>query len=82
MAFTEDEIRFKLDQILSKHAGEDSDLTKLDQPGWLDVYGFSSLDMVEVVFSVEDEFGTEFTDAEVETIQKASDFIALIQKAA
>ena len=41
--------------------------------------GASSLDMVETIMSLEDEFGIEISDRDAESLQTVGDVIALVR---
>jgi acyl carrier protein len=42
--------------------------------------GATSVDMVETIMSLEDEFGIEISDRDAETLQTVGDVIALVKK--
>lgn len=46
---------------------------------FVDHLGFDSLDQIEVLMDVEEEFGIEISDEEAETIVTVGDAVALVQ---
>ena len=56
-----------------------------NESSFVDDLGADSLDTVELVMALEDEFGTEIPDEQAEkitTVQQAIDFVSANQKAA
>lgn len=62
--------------IAEKLNAEESKITM--ETTFIDDLGADSLDAVELVMDVEDEFGISFTDEETQTLQTVGDLVKLI----
>lgn len=72
-----DQIEQRVKKIVIEQLGVNEDEIKLDA-SFVDDLGADSLDNVELVMALEEEFGTEIPDEEAEkitTIQQAVDYI-------
>ena len=77
MTLTQDEVFEKVKQVIVSGLGVSEDLVKLESSFTEDL-GADSLDTVELVMALEEEFGTEIADEDAEkltTVQKTVDFI-------
>jgi len=77
MADTE-EIKIKVQGIIVKQLGVKDDDVKLEK-SFVDDLGADSLDIVELVMAMEDEFGFEIPDEEAENIRTVGDAVKYIQ---
>ena len=71
------DIEQRVRKIVSEQLGTDSDKIK-NASSFIDDLGADSLDTVELVMALEEEFDTEIPDEEAEkitTVQQAIDFI-------
>ena len=62
--------------IAEKLNAEESKITM--ETTFIDDLGADSLDAIELVMDVEDEFGISFTDEETQTLQTVGDLVKLI----
>jgi len=68
----------KVKEIISKQLGVDaSEVT--DEASFVDDLGADSLDTVELVMALEEEFGVEIPDEDAEKIAKVKDAIEYIK---
>jgi len=70
-------------KIVVEHLGVEEEKVT-DTSSFIDDLGADSLDTVELVMALEDEFGTEIPDEQAEkitTVQQAIDFVKANQKA-
>lgn len=78
MSLTQEEIFEKVKKVIVDGLGVSEDLIKLES-SYTDDLGADSLDTVELVMALEEEFGTEITDENAEkltTVQKTINFIS------
>ena len=79
MAATQQEIFDKLKKIIVEQLGVDeSDVTM--EASFVDDLNADSLDLVELIMSLEEEFGTEISDEEAERIKSVGDAVEYIQE--
>ena len=71
------EIQEKLIEILSRHTQIDPATVNPDQHLKYDL-GLDSLDVAEMVYEIEEEFGITISDESAEKIQKISDTVDFI----
>ena len=71
------EIQDKLIDILAKHTQVDAANVNPDQHLKYDL-GLDSLDVAEMVYEIEEEFGISISDESAEKIQKISDTVDFI----
>ena len=77
MTLNKDEVFEKVKQVIVSGLGVSEDLVKLES-SFAEDLGADSLDTVELVMALEEEFGTEIADEDAEkltTVQKTVDFI-------
>ncbi len=77
MTLSQEEVFEKVKQVIVSGLGVSEDLIKLES-SYTDDLGADSLDTVELVMALEEEFGTEIADEDAEkltTVQKTVDFI-------
>ncbi len=77
MSLTENQVFEKVKKVIVDGLGVSEDIIKLES-SYTDDLGADSLDTVELVMALEEEFGTEIADEEAEqltTVQKTVDFI-------
>ncbi|MBN8827986.1 MAG: acyl carrier protein [Sphingobacteriia bacterium] len=74
-----DEVREKVLTIVSEHLGVDKSKIE-DKSAFTDDLGADSLDQVELVMALEDEFKIEIPDDAAEKIQRVSDAINFIRE--
>lgn len=73
----ETEMAGKIKDMIAQQFGKSADDIKMEL-SFIDDLGGDSLDLVELVMTIEDEFGIEILDEDVEkivTVQDAVDFI-------
>ena len=78
------DIEQRVKKIVAEQLGVNEAEIK-NESSFVDDLGADSLDTVELVMALEDEFGTEIPDEQAETIttvQQAIDFVSANQKAA
>ena len=69
----------KVTALIAEQLGKSEDLVTLDAQ-FIEDLGADSLDLVELIMSMEDEFGVEIADEDAEKILKVSDAIDYIVK--
>lgn len=69
----------KLKKILSEQLEIEEDYIKLDS-NIVDDLGASSLDIVDIVMSIEDEFALEVPDELIEKVQTVGDIVDFIEE--
>jgi acyl carrier protein len=79
LATTQQEVFDKLKKIIVEQLGVDeTDVTM--EASFVDDLNADSLDLVELIMSLEEEFGTEISDEEAEKIKTVSDAVEYIQE--
>ena len=73
------EIEAKVKEIIVEQLGVDEDEVTLDA-SFTDDLGADSLDIVELVMALEEEFSIEIPDEEAETISRVREAVDYIQK--
>ncbi len=68
----------KVKEIVAEQLGKDSNEVTIDA-SFIDDLGADSLDIVELVMAMEDEFGIEIPDEEAEKIKTVKDVIDYIK---
>ena len=76
---TKDEIRAKIKKIVVDNLGVSEDQVTDDAQFAQDL-GADSLDQVELVMSLEEEFGAEIRDEDADSLNTVGDAIAYIEK--
>jgi acyl carrier protein len=74
------EILEKLKKILASHSSIEPSSVDLEKHLRHDL-GFDSLDLAEMVYAIEEEFGITVSDDSTDSIQKVSDTVDYIHKA-
>ena len=74
------EILERLRKILSAHTKIDTSTITLDKHLKHDL-GFDSLDLAEMVYSIEEEFGITVSDDSTDSIERVSDTVDYIHRA-
>ena len=77
MTLTQDQVFDKVKKVIVDGLDVSEDMIKLES-SYTDDLGADSLDTVELVMALEEEFGTEIADEEAEkltTVQKTVEFI-------
>lgn len=69
----------KVQAIIAKELGIEKDQVKLDSRLAEDL-GADSLDAVELIMAIEDEFGIEVDDEAATKIKKVSDIVEFLEK--
>ena len=69
----------RLKKIVVEQLGVEEDEVK-PEASFVDDLNADSLDLVELIMSLEEEFGTEISDEDAEKIQKVKDAIEYIEK--
>ena len=73
-----EEIANKIKQLIAGHLG--ADITKVtEDANFVNDLGADSLDTIELVMSLEEEFGFEISDSEAEKITTDGDAIKFIE---
>ena len=76
---TKEEIRAKIKSIVTENLGVSDDQVTDDAQFSQDL-GADSLDQVELVMSLEEEFGAEIRDEDADSLNTVGDAIAYIEK--
>lgn len=74
-----DDIKQKVVSLIAEQLGKSEDAVTLDSQ-FIEDLGADSLDLVELIMSMEDEFGVEIADEDAEKILKVSDAVDYIAK--
>ena len=74
-----EETKQKVVALIAEQLGKSEDAVTLDAQ-FIDDLGADSLDLVELIMSMEDEFGVEIADEDAEKILKVSDAVDYIIK--
>ena len=74
-----EEIKNKVISMIAQQLGKSESEVKLESH-FIDDLGADSLDLVELIMSMEDEFGVEIADEDAEKILKVSDAVDYIAK--
>ena len=74
-----EEIKNKVISMIAQQLGKSESEVKLESH-FIDDSGADSLDLVELIMSMEDEFGVEIADEDAEKILKVSDAVDYIAK--
>ena len=69
-----EEIKNKVISMIAQQLGKSESEVKLESH-FIDDLGADSLDLVELIMSMEDEFGVEIADEDAEKILKVSDAV-------
>lgn len=72
------EIRSKVDQIISEHLDIEPDPER-DTQTFMGDFACDSLDQIELLMAVEEEFDIEIPDDEAEKIEDIGDLVRLIE---
>ena len=72
------DVREKVKKIIVDHLGVDADKVT-DEASFIDDLGADSLDTVELVMAIEEEFGSEISDSDAEKILTVGDAIKFIE---
>ena len=74
-----EEIKQKVISLIAEQLGKSENEVTLDSQ-FIEDLGADSLDLVELIMSMEDEFGVEIADEDVEKILKVSDAVDYVIK--
>ena len=74
-----EEIKQKVVALIAEQLGKSEDAVTLDAQ-FIEDLGADSLDLVELIMSMEDEFGVEIADEDAEKILKVSDAVDYVIK--
>ncbi|NSW88861.1 acyl carrier protein [bacterium] len=74
-----EETKQKVVALIAEQLGKSEDLVTLESQ-FIEDLGADSLDLVELIMSMEDEFGVEIADEDAEKILKVSDAVDYIVK--
>ena len=74
-----EEIKNKVISMIAQQLGKSESEVKLESH-FIDDLGADSLDLVELIMSMEDEFGVEIADEDAEKILKVSDAVDYFAK--
>ena len=74
-----EEIKNKVISMIAQQLGKSESEVKLESH-FIDDLGADSLDLVDLIMSMEDEFGVEIADEDAEKILKVSDAVDYIAK--
>jgi len=72
------DVGVKVKKIIVEHLGVD-EAKVTDEASFIDDLGADSLDTVELVMALEEEFGSEISDSEAEKILTVGDAIRFIE---
>jgi len=72
-----DELNQKITKVIVEKLGVSEDQVK-PEAAFIDDLGADSLDQVELIMALEDEFDIEIPDEEAEKLKKVSDVIAYV----
>lgn len=72
-------VESKVKEIIAEQLGINEDDISADS-SLTDDLGADSLDIVEVVMALEEEFETEISDAEVDALDTVTDFVEFVSK--
>jgi NADH dehydrogenase (ubiquinone) 1 alpha/beta subcomplex 1, acyl-carrier protein len=75
---TETDVAARVVEVLKNMEKIDESVTVTADSHWLNDLGLDSLDAVEVVMAIEDEFSIEISDEEMEKMQTTADAIKLV----
>ncbi len=75
----ETEMVGKIKGMIAQQFGKSADEIELEQ-SFIDDLGADSLDLVELVMTIEDEFGIEILDEDVEKIITVQDAVGFIKE--
>ena len=76
-----EDINQKITKVIEEKLGVSEDQVK-PEAAFIDDLGADSLDQVELVMALEDEFDIEIPDEEAEKLKKVSDVIAYVNSKA
>ena len=74
-----EEIKQKVISLIAEQLGKSENEVALDSQ-FIEDLGADSLDLVELIMSMEDEFGVEIADEDAEKILKVSDAVDYVVK--
>ena len=74
-----EEIKQKVISLIAEQLGKSENEVTLDSQ-FIEDLGADSLDLVELIMSMEDEFGVEIADEDAEKILKVSDAVGYVIK--
>ena len=74
-----EEIKQKVISLIAEQLGKSENEVTLDSQ-FIEDLGAESLDLVELIMSMEDEFGVEIADEDAEKILKVSDAVDYVVK--
>ena len=74
-----EEIKQKVVSLIAEQLGKSENEVTLDSQ-FIEDLGADSLDLVELIMSMEDEFGVEIADEDAEKILKVSDAVDYVIK--
>ena len=74
-----EEIKQKVISLIAEQLGKSENEVTLDSQ-FIEDLGADSLDLVELIMSMEDEFGVEIADEDAEKILKVSDAVDYVIK--
>ena len=75
-----EDIKNKVTALIAEQLGKSEDLVTLDAQ-FIEDLGADSLDLVELIMSMEDEFGVEIADEDAEKIGTVGQAISYIEEA-
>lgn len=74
------EILKRLGTVIEESASEDVDWSDVDETTTLESFGFDSLSVLDLIFDLDQEFGTEIEAAELLKMNTLGDLITYLQK--